>query len=35
MDGTIIGIANLFILNEIVTIIGYLYTKKYFDPGLN
>jgi hypothetical protein len=35
LDGTIIGIANLFILNEIVTIIGYIYTKKYFDPALN
>lgn len=31
LDGTIIGIANLFILNEVVTIIGYLFTKKYFD----
>lgn len=35
LSGTIIGIANLFILNEIITIIGYFYTKKYFDPGLN
>ena len=35
LDGTIIGIANLFILNEIVTIIGYIYTKKYFDPAQN
>lgn len=35
LDGTIIGIAHLFILNEIVTIIGYIYTKKYFDTALN
>jgi hypothetical protein len=31
LNGTIIGIANLFILNEIVTIIGYIYTRKYFE----
>jgi len=31
MDGTIIGIANLFIVNEIITIVGYIYTKKYLD----
>jgi hypothetical protein len=31
MDGTIIGIAYLFILNEVVTIAGYMLTKKYFD----
>lgn len=29
LNGTIIGIAHLFILNEIVTIIGYMCTKKY------
>ncbi|MEO0570088.1 MAG: hypothetical protein AAF039_00185 [Bacteroidota bacterium] len=28
----IIGIGLLFILNEIVTIIAYYYTKKYIDP---
>lgn len=33
MDGTIIGIANLFILNEVITIIGYFITKKYFNTG--
>lgn len=33
LNGTIIGIANLFILNEIVTIIGYIYSKRYFDPN--
>ncbi len=32
LSGTFIGIAYLFIINEIVTIIGYIYTKKYFDP---
>lgn len=31
MDGTIIGIANLFILNEVITVVGYIYTRKYFD----
>lgn len=31
MNGTIIGIANLFILNEVITVIGYLFTKKYFN----
>ena len=31
LNGTIIGIANLFILNEVITIIGYIMTRKYFD----
>lgn len=31
MNGTIIGIANLFILNEVITVIGYLFTKKYLN----
>lgn len=31
MDGTIIGIANLFILNEVITIAGYIYLRKYFN----
>lgn len=31
MNGTTIGIANLFILNEAITIIGYLLSKKYFN----
>ncbi len=31
LNGTIIGIANLFILNEVITVIGYLLTKKYFN----
>jgi hypothetical protein len=30
MSETTIGIANLFILNEAITIIGFLLTKKYF-----
>lgn len=32
LDGTVIGIAYLFVLNEVVTIIGYYMTKKYFQP---
>lgn len=35
MNGTVIGIANLFILNEIVTIVGYLFFKKYFDTEVS
>ena len=35
MDGTVIGIANLFILNEVITIIGYVMTKKYIDTENN
>ncbi len=31
MNGTVIGIANLFILNEVITIIGYVITRKYLD----
>jgi hypothetical protein len=31
-DQTIIGIGLLFILNELVTIVLYLKTKKYLDP---
>ncbi len=31
MDGNIIGIANLFILNEVITIAGYLYYRKYLN----
>lgn len=34
MNGTIIGIANLFILNEVITVIGYLFTKKYFNTKM-
>jgi len=33
MDGTVIGIANLFILNEVVTVVGYYLTKKFFYAG--
>lgn len=32
LDQQIIGIGLLFIINEIVTIIAYLLTKKYIDP---
>lgn len=32
LAGTFIGIAYLFIVNEIVTIIGYMLTKKYIEP---
>jgi hypothetical protein len=35
LDGTIIGIAQLFILNEIITMAGYLLTKKYFNTKIN
>jgi hypothetical protein len=35
MDGTIIGIANLFILSEVITIAGYMITKKYFNTESN
>jgi hypothetical protein len=31
LSGTIIGIANLFILNEVVTIIGFMLTKKHLN----
>ena len=31
MNGTVIGIANLFILNEVITVVGYLLTKNYFN----
>lgn len=33
LDSRIIGIALLFILNEIITIIGYWFTKKYLNPN--
>lgn len=33
LDQQIIGIGLLFIINEIVTIIAYLLTKKYIDPN--
>lgn len=32
LDQTVIGIGLLFIINEIVTIVLYLYTKKYIEP---
>lgn len=32
LDQTVIGIGLLFIINEIVTILLYLKTKKYLDP---
>lgn len=32
LAGTTIGIANLFIVNEVVTVAGYVYTKRYIDP---
>ncbi len=35
LDSRIIGIAWLFILNEIVTILGYYATKKYLNPYYN
>lgn len=31
LAGTWIGIAHLFILNEVVTIVGYIVSKKWFD----
>lgn len=33
LDSRIIGIALLFIINEIITIIGYWFTKKYLNPN--
>ena len=32
LAGTFIGIAHLFIVNEIITIIGYALTKRYIEP---
>jgi len=31
----IIGIGLLFIINEVITIIAYIFTKKYIDPHRN
>lgn len=33
LDQTVIGIGLLFIINEVVTILLYLKTKKYLDPA--
>lgn len=33
LDQTIIGIGLLFIINEVVTIIGYVFTKRFIEPN--
>ena len=35
LSQTFIGIGALFILNELVTIVAYLFLKKYIDPAQN
>ncbi len=34
LDGTLIGIGGLFIVNEVVTIAAYLLVRRWIDPGL-
>ncbi|MBK6825712.1 MAG: hypothetical protein IPG86_01920 [Chitinophagaceae bacterium] len=34
LDQTFIGIAWLFLVNEIITVIGYFLTKKYFNTDM-
>jgi hypothetical protein len=32
LNQQIIGIGLLFIINEVLTIVAYYFTKKYIDP---
>ncbi|MBP6775015.1 MAG: hypothetical protein KA154_18655 [Gemmatimonadaceae bacterium] len=33
LDGQTIGIAHLFLINEVVTIIAFVFTKRWLDPA--